>query len=130
FLVIHVVLFTVWIVFNVGAFPFGDWDPYPFGLLTMSVSLEAIILSTLLLFSSNRQGARDRIRSDIEYEVNLKAELEIAHLHEKTDKLYEEMLDRMTRLEKALGNGRPASPPGESAPRTRSGKPSNPPPVG
>src|SRR5690606_38811420 len=125
FLVIHVILFTVWIVFYIRVFPFGDWDPYPFGLLTMSVSLEAIILSTLLLFSSNRQGARDRIRSDIEYEVNLKAELEIAHLHEKTDKLYEEMLDRMTRLEKVLSNGRSATSP-ESGPR--SGKPSNPPP--
>jgi uncharacterized membrane protein len=68
----------------------------------MAVSLEAIILSTLLLFSSNRQTARDRIRSDVEYEINLKAELEVAHLHEKTDKLYEEMLERFARLEKAI----------------------------
>jgi uncharacterized membrane protein len=55
-----------------------------------------------LLFSSNRQGARDRIRSDIEYEINLKAELEVAHLHEKTDKMYEDVLDRLTRLEKLV----------------------------
>jgi len=102
FLVLHAIFFAVWIVFNVGAFSFGDWDPFPFGLLTMAVSLEAIMLSTLLLFSSNRQGARDRIRSDIEYEVNLKAELEIAHLHEKTDRLYEEMVQRLSRLEKQL----------------------------
>jgi len=72
-------------------------------LLTMTVSLEAIILSTLLLFSSNRQGARDRIRSDIEYEINLKAELEVAHLHEKTDRIYEDMLERFAKIEKALG---------------------------
>ena len=78
---------------------------FPFGLLTMAVSLEAIILSTLLLFSSNRQGARDRIRSDVEYEINLKAELEVAHLHEKTDRIHEEMLERFTRIEKALGVG-------------------------
>jgi CRP/FNR family cyclic AMP-dependent transcriptional regulator len=103
FLVLHVGIFTAWILLNVGILPFGDFDPFPFGLLTMAVSLEAIILSTLLLFSSNRQTARDRIRSDVEYEINLKAELEVAHLHEKTDRIYEEMLDRFARLEKALG---------------------------
>ena len=65
----------------------------------------------MLLFSGNRQGARDRIRADIEYEVNLKAELEVAHLHEKTDQMHEEMLDRFARIEKALGVGTRASKP-------------------
>lgn len=102
FLVIHIVFFVCWIVLNIGVLPFGGFDAFPFGLLTMAVSLEAIILSTLLLFSSNRQGARDRIRSDVEYDVNLKAELEVAHLHEKTDRIYEEMCERFTRLERAL----------------------------
>jgi len=100
FLVVHVVLFTIWIGLNlVMAHPF---DGYPFGLLTMCVSLEAIILSTLLLFSSNRSAAHDRIRSDIEYEVNLKAELEISHLHEKTDKLYADVVERLARVERAV----------------------------
>jgi len=102
FLVLHVGIFAVWIVLNIGVLPFGGFDQYPFGLLTMCVSLEAIILSTLLLFSSNRSAARDRIRSDVEYDINLKAELEVAHLHEKTDRVYEEMLERFARLEKAL----------------------------
>lgn len=102
FLMIHIVFFACWIVLNIGILPFGNFDAFPFGLLTMAVSLEAIILSTLLLFSSNRQGARDRIRSDIEYDINLKAELEVAHLHEKTDRIYEEMCERFTRLERAL----------------------------
>jgi len=102
FLVVHIGIFFTWILLNIGVLPFGDFDRFPFGLLTMAVSLEAIILSTLLLFSSNRQTARDRIRGDIEYEVNLKAELEVAHLHEKTDRIREEMLERFTRLEKAL----------------------------
>ncbi|HEU0032613.1 MAG TPA: DUF1003 domain-containing protein [Kofleriaceae bacterium] len=106
FLVLHIAIFTTWIVLNIGVLPFGDFDPFPFGLLTMAVSLEAIILSTLLLFSSNRQTARDRIRSDVEYEINLKAELEVAHLHEKTDRIYEEMLERFSRIEKALGTSR------------------------
>jgi CRP/FNR family transcriptional regulator, cyclic AMP receptor protein len=102
FLVMHLGIFSAWIITNLGLLPFGDFDAFPFGLLTMSVSLEAIILSTLLLFSSNRQTARDRVRSDVEYEINLKAELEVAHLHEKTDRIYEDMLDRFARLEKAL----------------------------
>ena len=87
FLVVHVVIFALWITLNVGVLSFGDFDPFPFGLLTMAVSLEAIILSTLLLFSSNREAAREHVRSDIEYDVNLKAELQIQHLHEKIDQL-------------------------------------------
>ncbi len=94
FLILHLFIFAAWIVLNIGALPFGDFDPYPFGLLTMAVSLEAIILSTLLLFSSNRQTARDRIRSDIEYDVNLKAELQIQHLHEKVDQLHRAAADQ------------------------------------
>ena len=116
FLMIHAVFFAFWIICNVGFFAWGNWDPFPFGLLTMAVSLEAIMLSTLLLFSSNRQGARDRVRADIEYEVNLKAELEIAHLHEKTDKLYEEMVERLNRLEKVVSPRSPAAKPTASAP--------------
>jgi CRP/FNR family transcriptional regulator, cyclic AMP receptor protein len=103
FLVLHVILFAAYIAFNSIFEPPYSFDPFPFNFLTMTVSLEAIILSTLLLFSGNRQGARDRIRADIEYEVNLKAELEVAHLHEKTDQMHEEMLDRFARIEKALG---------------------------
>src|SRR5664279_1586266 len=99
FLVVHVILFAIWLGFNSTPFAF---DPFPYNLLTMTVSLEAIILSTLLLFSGNRSAARDRIRSDIEYEVNLKAELEVAHLHEKSDAMHEEMLERFSRIEKAL----------------------------
>lgn len=111
FLLLHVAIFAVWIALNVGVLPFGDFDPFPFGLLTMAVSLEAIILSTLLLFSSNRQTARDRVRSEIEYEVNLKAELEVAHLHEKTDRMHEDMLERFARLERTLARGTGASAP-------------------
>jgi CRP/FNR family transcriptional regulator, cyclic AMP receptor protein len=100
FLGLHVIFFAAWILFNTLPIAF---DPFPYNLLTMTVSLEAIILSTLLLFSGNRQTARDRIRSDIEYEVNLKAELEVAHLHEKSDRMHEEMLERFARIEKSLG---------------------------
>jgi len=68
----------------------------------MIVSLEAIFLSCFVLVSQNRQAEKDRLRSDIEYEVNIKAELEIAHLHEKTDRMYENMMARFQRLEKGI----------------------------
>jgi uncharacterized membrane protein len=98
FLIIHIVLFAVYILLNVGLLRFGDFDPFPFGLLTMVVSLEAIILSTLLLYSQNRQAARDRVRADIEYEVNLKAELQIQHLHEKVDQIHAQILTKLDEI--------------------------------
>jgi len=101
FLLIHCVIFAVWIVWNTTP-ALHAFDPYPFGLLTMSVSLEAIVLSVLLLLSQNRQSAKDRVRSDIEYQVNLKAELEVAHLHEKMDRLTEDSLARFDGLERRL----------------------------
>ena len=92
-------LFAVWIGWNTTLTPF---DPYPFGLLTMAVSLEAIVLSVLVLLSQSRQTAKDHIRSDIEYDVNLKAELEVANLHEKVDLLMESTSARLERMEKLL----------------------------
>jgi CRP/FNR family transcriptional regulator, cyclic AMP receptor protein len=103
FLFIHCGLFALWIVLNTGALShtiLGGWDPFPFGFLTMCVSLEAIILSVFVLLSQNRQVARDRTRNDIEYSVNLKAELEIAHLHEKIDEMNAELLEKLKALER------------------------------
>ncbi len=104
FLILNALIFIVWISINV--FPLGidQFDPFPFGLLTMIVSLEAIFLSCFVLISQNRQSEKDHIRSDIEYEVNIKAELEIAHLHEKTEHIQEQMLERFAHLEKILRN--------------------------
>lgn len=109
FLILHAVWFLVWIVANTVPAPETQFDPFPFGLLTMIVSLEAIFLSTVVLISQNRQVEKDRLRSDIEYEVNIKAELEIAHLHEKADHIYEEMVARMSGLEKMLKEERAAT---------------------
>lgn len=102
FLFLHMVIFFVWIIFNIKVLPWGGWDEFPFGLLTMVVSLEAIMLSTLLLFSSNRQAERDRVQNDIEYDVNLKAELQIQHLHEKLDTMNSELLGRLAVLDRRL----------------------------
>jgi uncharacterized membrane protein len=96
FLVLNAVWFAGWIIWNSLPKVF-HFDPYPYGFLTMVVSLEAIFLSIFVLVSQNRQGAKDRLRADAEYEVNLKAELEITHLHEKVDFLTEELLARLPR---------------------------------
>ena len=103
FLIVNAVWFMVWIAVNVWPLGVTQFDPFPFGLLTMIVSLEAIFLSCFVLISQNRQAEKDRLRSDIEYDVNIKAELEIAHLHEKTDRLYAETLENFLKLEKRIG---------------------------
>jgi CRP/FNR family transcriptional regulator, cyclic AMP receptor protein len=103
FLVLHVGLFAVWIGWNELLIPF---DPYPFGLLTMAVSLEAIVLSVLVLFSQNRQAGKDHLRDDVEYDVNLKAEMEVAHLHDKVDRLQETLATRLDRLERVVSSRR------------------------
>ena len=100
FLALNAVWFVAWIAINTLSLGVPQFDSYPFGLLTMIVSLEAIFLSCFVLISQNRQAEKDRVRADIEYEVNIKAELEIAHLHEKTDRIYTEMLEHFIALEK------------------------------
>ena len=110
FLFLHLAWFGAWVALNT---PFArahlpwlaalsGFDPFPFGLLTMVVSLEAIFLSVFVLLSQNRQAAKDRIRSDVEYDVNLKAELEIAHLHEKVDHMQSDLAQRLDTLEQSL----------------------------
>jgi len=93
FLGLHVVWFAAWIIPNIVK---GDqgFDPFPFGLLTMIVSLEAIILSIIIMVSQNRSGEKDRIRADLDYQVNLKAHLEVMQLHRK--------MDRVERMMKAV----------------------------
>lgn len=99
FLFIHVFFFAFWLTVNAVKVPgIPQFDPYPFGFLTLAVSLEAIFLSVFVLLSQNRQAAKDRVHADIEYDVNLKAELEIAHLHEKIDRLTCDVLVSLDRL--------------------------------
>ena len=100
FLLAHAGWFAAWILLNVGLLPGAPaFDPFPFGLLTIVVSLEAIFLSCVVLISQNRQAAKDRIRSEVEFEANIKAGMEVSQLHVKMDRLYEEMARRLSALE-------------------------------
>jgi CRP/FNR family cyclic AMP-dependent transcriptional regulator len=102
FLIINGLWFLIWVGVNTLPDKDSQFDPFPFGLLTMIVSLEAIFLSCFVLISQNRQAQKDKIRSDIEYEVNIKAELEVAHLHEKVDHIHEQMTSKFVDFEKLL----------------------------
>ena len=106
FVIIHLVLYSTWILLNLGVIRLAPrFDPFPFMLLSVLVGLEAIFLSVFVLLSQNRQAAKERIRGDIEYEVNIKAEMEVAHLHEKVDLMNANAADtaaRIRRLEKLI----------------------------
>jgi CRP/FNR family cyclic AMP-dependent transcriptional regulator len=104
FLISHTFWFIIWVSLNTFILGAGAFDPFPFGLLTMIVSLEAIFLACFVLISQNRQAEKDKVRADIEYEVNIKAELEVAHLHEKTDRIYENMMARFEKLERGMAS--------------------------
>jgi CRP-like cAMP-binding protein len=89
FLVINLIFFSSWIVSNVALFRYGRHfdDPPSFSTLSFVITLESILLSMFVLASQKFQTDRDRIRSDLEYQVNVKAHLEIVQLHQKVDRL-------------------------------------------
>ena len=84
FVYIHTVWFGIWVMLNVGAFGASmKFDEYPFGLLTMVVSLEAIFLATFVMVSQNRQAAKSDARSQADYEANLQALIWSVHIGHK-----------------------------------------------
>jgi CRP-like cAMP-binding protein len=92
FTLTHIVWFGSWVLLNVlasaGWIPAAlGFDPFPFGLLTLIVSLEAIFLSIFVLVSQNRSAERDRIRTDLDYQVNVKAHLAIMNVIERLDRI-------------------------------------------
>lgn len=123
FLVLHCLCFAAWLAINRGDLPgVPTFDPPPYPLLTTVVSLEAILLSCMVLISQNRQAAKDRIRSDVEYDANIRAGLEVTQLHVKVDSLYEQLVSRLSQVEKvlALSKQGPTAPAVDGAPRAAS----------
>jgi uncharacterized membrane protein len=81
FVYIHSVWFGIWILINIGILGAAvEFDKFPFGLLTMIVSLEAIFLATFVMVSQNRQSARADIRSQLDFETNVRAEIWAVHI--------------------------------------------------
>lgn len=91
FLVLHVVWYTTWILWNTGALGLREFDPYPFGFLTMVVSLEAIFLSLFVLMSQNRESAIAELREEVTLQVNLRMEAEVTKTLQLIAGLYTRM---------------------------------------
>ena len=101
FIIVQSLMLILWMVFNTLAW-IHHWDPYPFILLNLVLSFQAAYTAPIIMMSQNRQADLDRTAAQHDYEVNLKAELEIELLHQKIDQMREtevakltEMLDRL-----------------------------------
>lgn len=88
-----------WIATNAFLLGTKPLDPYPFILLNLMLSCLAAIQAPIIMMSQNRQEAKDRLRSQHDYQVNLKAELEIRHLHEKIDHLLSHQWERLVQIQ-------------------------------
>ena len=89
---------VLWMALN-AVLASGAFDPYPFILLNLVLSCLAAIQAPIIMMSQKRQEARDRLRSQNDYQVNLKAELEIRHLHEKIDHLLTKQWERLAEIQ-------------------------------
>lgn len=90
---------ALWIAMNSVVLFWRPADPYPFILLNLVLSCLAAIQASIIMMSQNRQEAKDRLRSQHDYQVNLKAELEIRHLHEKIDHLLSHQWERLVQIQ-------------------------------
>ncbi|OTG83928.1 DUF1003 domain-containing protein [Acinetobacter sp. ANC 4648] len=99
FLICFAIFLVIWIVVNTVVMVTHPADPYPFILLNLILSCIAAIQAPVIMMSQNRQEAKDRLRSQNDYQINLKAELEIRHLHEKLDHLLSNQWDRLAQIQ-------------------------------
>ena len=88
-----------WIILNAILLLNRGFDPYPFILLNLILSCLAAIQAPIIMMSQNRAEARDRLRGENDYKINLKAELEIRHLHEKIDHLLRRQYNRLFEIQ-------------------------------
>ncbi len=92
FIISFSVILTVWILFNTLTPKRDDFDPYPFILMNLVLSAIAALQAPIIMMSQNRKEEKDRKRSENDYLINLKAELEVRSLHQKIDLLLEEQI--------------------------------------
>jgi uncharacterized membrane protein len=99
FIIIFGAVLFGWIILNAIFLLNRGFDPYPFILLNLILSCLAAIQAPIIMMSQNRSEARDRLRAENDYKVNLKAELEIRHLHEKIDHLLRRQYNRLFEIQ-------------------------------
>lgn len=115
FILVFTMLLVAWVVLNTLVLTHlgGVFDPYPYIFLNLILSMVAALQAPVILMSQNRQAARDRVAAGLDYEINLKAEVEIMAVHDKLDGLRLERLETLLRdqsgmiadLEKAVRTG-------------------------
>jgi uncharacterized membrane protein len=99
FLISFGAVLFIWIAINGVLLVTHAFDPYPFILLNLILSCLAAVQAPIIMMSQNRAEARDRLRAENDYKVNLKAELEIRHLHEKLDHLLRRQYNRLFEIQ-------------------------------
>ena len=108
FIVAQTVLLCLWIAIN--AMSGKPWDPYPFILLNLALSFQAAYAAPIIMMAQNRQATIDRRKAEQDYDVNLKAELEIELLHQKMDLMREQEIKRLTELVEEIVRSRKEQP--------------------
>ncbi len=116
FIISFCLFLALWIVVNAGVLLKQPFDPYPFILLNLMLSFLASLQAPVIMMSQNRQETRDRQHAEGDYKINLKAELEIRHLHEKMDYLLHQHATKLMEVQQiqldllrelAHGRGKP-----------------------
>ena len=95
FIIIQTTILVAWIALNITAY-IQHWDPYPFILLNLALSFQAAYAAPFIMMSQNRQQDIDRREAENDYQINIKAELEIELLHQKIDELREKEVQALT----------------------------------
>jgi uncharacterized membrane protein len=101
FIIIQSTLLVIWIALNVTAYV-EQWDPYPFILLNLALSFQAAYTAPIIMMSQNRQSEVDRREAHHDYDINLKAELEIELLHQKLDMMREKEIAELIGIIRVL----------------------------
>ncbi|WP_072391336.1 DUF1003 domain-containing protein [Hyphomicrobium sp. CS1GBMeth3] len=99
FILSFLALLGIWMAYNAAKGTGAAFDPYPFILLNLVLSCLAALQAPIIMMSQKRQESKDRLRSLNDYQVNLKAELEIRHLHEKLDHLINKQWQRLAEIQ-------------------------------
>ena len=99
FILSFVTVLVVWMGLNASAWLFKPFDPYPFILLNLVLSCVAALQAPIIMMSQRRQESKDRLRAENDYQVNLKAELEIRLLHDKIDHQLSRQWSRLAELQ-------------------------------
>ena len=100
FIILFFCILLTWMAVNAYLLAARPFDPYPFILLNLVLSTLAALQAPVIMMSQNRQATKDRLKADLDYQINLKAELEVAQLHGKIDRIYEQMQAAFARMEK------------------------------